>query len=95
MLEPVMRADQAAISRFPTDAPPIGCLIDVVVGEQDPGFERLAPQEWARYTPRMRVLRLPYGHLLAVDHPQRCAEIVVQGIPDAVPATLQSHTELR
>lgn len=87
LLEPVMRADQATLGLFPTSVPPIECRIDALVGERDPGFERLVPEEWSRYTPHLRVLRLPYAHLLTQDGPERCAEIVVQGIPAGETAT--------
>jgi medium-chain acyl-[acyl-carrier-protein] hydrolase len=76
VLAPIIRADYVAVGRFPTAAEPLACPIVAVTGEHDPAAGRLRPDGWARYTPSLRIVRLPCGHLPMQDLPAAAAGII-------------------
>jgi len=77
MLEPVIRADYAAVNDFPTTAEPLSIPLLAIVGSEDRDVDRSAAWSWARYSPGVDVDEVPAGHFPLADNPAAVARAVV------------------
>jgi pyochelin biosynthetic protein PchC len=82
LLEPSIRADYAAVGRFPADAEPLGCPIVAVGGTYDADVDEEGLSGWSRYTASLRLAWLPSGHLPMLELPERTAKVLAGGSPD-------------
>ena len=77
LLEPVIRADHAAVRDFPTTAEPLGIPLLAIVGSRDPDVDRTVAQSWARYGAGLEVDEVSAGHFPLRDDPAAVARAVV------------------
>lgn len=76
LVEPIVRADFAALAGFPTAAGPLRCPIVAAGGRDDPRAAELELDGWSAYTSRAGVAWLPAGHLPLAECPAEVLELV-------------------
>ncbi|MGL5858146.1 MAG: thioesterase II family protein [Angustibacter sp.] len=76
VLEPIVRADFAALDQVPTHADALACPIHVVEGRNDPQRAELVHDEWARYATAIDVTTVESGHLPLQDAPAAVAALL-------------------
>ncbi|MGY0055420.1 thioesterase II family protein [Streptomyces sp. LZ34] len=77
LLEPAIRADYDAVSRFPHAAEPLEVPIVVVAGSRDTEVDAATLKGWSRYTPSLEIVWLPSGHLPMQEVPGDTARVMV------------------
>jgi medium-chain acyl-[acyl-carrier-protein] hydrolase len=83
LLEPVIRADYAAVNDFPTTAEPLDAPLLAIVGSQDHDVDRSAAQSWSRYSTGMAVDEVSAGHFPLAENPTAVARAVLARLAPA------------
>ncbi len=77
LLEPVIRADYAAVSGFPMAADPLNIPLLAIVGSEDREVDRSVAQSWADYATRLELEEVAAGHFPLRETPAAVARAVI------------------
>jgi len=77
LLEPMIRADYAAVNDFPTTAGRLSIPLLAIVGSEDHDVDRAAAQSWSRYGVGIEVDEVSAGHFPLGENPTAVARAVV------------------
>jgi surfactin synthase thioesterase subunit len=78
LLEPVIRADYAAVRDFPMAVERLEVPLLVIVGSEDRDVDRSVAQSWAGYGSTVKIEEIAAGHFPLRENPVEVARVVVE-----------------